>query len=262
MGAGCNSISPQGSFARTVERALLKPLAPPCDAINVEVYFVDRDVNDPVTKTSLWSQLNQLGAVDAEIQHRLDRDGFRFGIAPSNPPYSLQSLLHLTSTDSPRYRTVRQQYVRPSGSDIELTTAQYPQELVLELDGATREFNNARCVLRMKVERLQERWARLEFLPEIHSGEIQMRASATENDWQITHGQEIESLFKHRFAMELNVGDFAVIGSRPNSPSVAQQFFAGDPAANVQRLCVVRLNDTVQIQPERSNQQLSTKAFG
>ena len=132
----------------------------------------------------------------------------------------------------------------------------------MELEGNCREFNNARCVLRMKVEHLQERWARLEFLPEIHYGDIQMRASATEHDWQITHAQEIESLFKHRFAMELNAGEFAVVGSRPNSPSLAQQFFAGDPAAGVQRLCVVRLKDTVQVQPKRSTQQLSTTAFG
>ena len=252
LGSGCASALRSGAVA---EQALLKPIPPPCNAIDIEVFFVDRDVHDPVTKTALWSQLNQMSAVDGDVQKRLDRDGFLYGIAPSTPPYSLQSLLNLTSQESPRYRTVRQVFQRPSGSDLELVTAQYPDETRFVLDGEPREFQNARCVLRLKVERLQERWAGLEFLPEIHHGAVSMRPAADEHNWTFAQSQEIDALYDHRFRMELNAGEFAVVGSRPNKPSVAQQFFAGNTVPGVQRLCVIRVNDTRQVSPQRSTQQ-------
>src|SRR5690606_29319211 len=74
------------------------------------------------------------------------------------------------------------------------------------------QVTDARCVVRMHAERVQDGWIRLTLLPEIHHGENRVRAVATDRAYAYRASQEIEQYFDQQFALEMNRGEYVVIG--------------------------------------------------
>src|SRR5262245_59515094 len=93
---GCALIRPFDD-ARTQKQSLLNPLVPPRQFIELDVYFVDRLIGDPLIGEGLWSSLFAVTAVSPEVREQLTQDGFRFAMSPSRPPRTLQTLMKLSN---------------------------------------------------------------------------------------------------------------------------------------------------------------------
>ena len=118
-------------------------------------------------------------------------------------------------------------------------------------DAEGRNYENAKAVLRMRVEREQDGWARLHFLPEIHHGEALLRPVAGEFEWTHRRLPIVEPLYDQQFSLSLNLGESAVVTVGENKPgTVGQSFFRSlDQAGRLQRLLVVRVTDMQRLSP-------------
>ena len=231
------------------------------DTIQLEVVFIERPIHDPLIGRVLWQEVDQVGALSPETRAALKQHGLKVGHISSSPPRALQTLLGLTSEfgESPisgsNAQLIGRRVVLQSGTEIEIqasplyTTCSFPVPEI-EGDDSTREFRNARCVLRMFAQREQDGWANLSFLPEIHHGGLHSRPAATPLGWQLRTTQEIEKLYDLKFALNLSLGEMVVITADSESDSVGHRFFLGpDHEAKLQRLLIVRLADMRKIEP-------------
>lgn len=234
----------------------LPSIATSQEAVQLEIVFAKRPINDPLLGDALWQEVDQIGAIEAGKRKLLQKNGFRIGVASSDPPRALESMLGLSAKSAALSRASSQnlrgrRVVLRSGADTEIQTSPLYRQCRLEIAGRgqtkSEQFQQARCVLRVKVNRLQGGWARLEFLPEIHHGPQRLRrkAQATEGIWRLHTSQNIEKLYDQRFEITLNVGEMVVVSCDQKNPrSVGHRFFipAGDNP-EFQRLLVVRLAD-------------------
>lgn len=257
---GC-ALFQDSSRLEAKKAAGLPPIPTSRDAIQLEIVFVERPVDDPLLGSLLWRQIDQVSALSPEKRSILRGNGFQIGHVSSNPPRPLQTLLGLTTeisdseTDEAR-RMVGRRIVLQSGAATEVQTSDlYPAcsiSIASDEGVETQEFEYVRCVFRVFVERMQDGWAKLEFLPEIHHDAARLRATATDSNWQLRSRQEIEKLYGHRFSMELNVGEMAVLTAEQGAAlgSLGRCFFVGaEPSADKQRLLVIRLADMKKVDP-------------
>ncbi len=240
-----------------IERANKLPAAPvPPNGIHLDVTFVERPAGDPLLGSALWSEIGQVGAVGSENKESLSRYGFRVGHASSKPPRALERLLGMKSEFSDELDAVNRKslmtrrMILPEGSDREVQTSEFYPDCTLELPlpagVSTRNYENARCVLRVTPRKLQENWIRVDFLPEIHYGENKWRAVMIDNAWQGRTSQEVERLYPLQFSVDLNLGEMAVItGDRADPASVGQHFFFVQSGKDwgAQRILVVRFSE-------------------
>lgn len=242
---------------RAIEQQRLAslPTAAPQQAVELEVFFIERPVDDPLTGNALWNQLDQIGSVDATSRERLQANGLRFGIAGRTFPSALQTLTDRVFDDGPGHRTTRQQYQTPSGVTHQFPCGDLPDPAVIGLmtDEGREElqFSRARGVFRCRVETTQEGWARLEVLPEIHHGELKMRHTATDKDWDWSGRQAVHPLYPQRFSVILNEGETLILGPVGDRPdSIGSRMFRGNEAAEpMSRLLAIRLKSLGQVQP-------------
>jgi hypothetical protein len=189
----------------------------------------------------------------------------------ATPNRAVESLLGLTSqstgTRDPvgRMQLAGQRIVRPAGGDTEVQTSRYFPTIAVRLhdaaldrsaashpsgDAAGEPFRaqNARCVFRVKVEQLDDGFAKLEFTPEVHHGRLGWRPVATEAGLQGTTAQKIQHCYDQRFTLTLNTGEMAVLtadSSRPDSLG-ALFFIDGERGGRKQRVLFVRLADVAR----------------
>ncbi len=241
------------------------------NAVTLQIVFVERPANDPLLGSQLWDEVDQIGSLSAEDRKALMKAGFRIGRVGANPPLALQKLMGMTADITARdeKRIVSQRFAMPSGVDSEISIGQpVPQatiELPLETGSRKKTFENMRGVFRMNAKQLQDGWARIEFLPEIHYGRVVNRPTVTRGSWQLPQRQAIERLYRQKFSLDLNVGEMVVITGEPEQKhSLGKQFFHAseftgterDPAESetpeqnpeetsvgIQRLLIIRLAD-------------------
>jgi hypothetical protein len=242
----------------STENTVLKPLAPSRSTIQVEIVFVERTADDPLLSDLLWRDLDQVGALDPAMREGLKRNGFRIGISSSSPPVPLQKLLGLTaeipdhgSAEDAR-KLVGRRIALTSGSETDLQTSQNFETCTVAAwngEGHEKEdFKNARCLFKMRAQRVQDGWAKLEFVPEVHHGDMVMRQIPTQDGWTLKSTQLVKQFSSQRFELTLNQGEMAVIASNiegpadTSSPTLGQQFFLGNEKGdNVRRVLIVRL---------------------
>ena len=108
-------------------------------------------------------------------------------------------------------------------------------------NGETLDVNDAQCLFRVSGRRMQDGWAKLKFVPEVHHGRTAMRHQANDIGWEMKTSQNIEPFFDLQFEVSLNVGEIAVI-SFVESPAdcVGENFFLSDDERN-RRVLLVRL---------------------
>ncbi|MCA8982119.1 MAG: hypothetical protein KDA76_00035 [Planctomycetaceae bacterium] len=254
---GCHTIdarSPEGS-----RKPLLAPLQAGIDAVQLDIVFVERDNKDPLLTRMLWDEIDQVGTVDLQTRSRLRDAGFRVGLVGMSPPRSLQRLLGFSSdiTDTAgtsRHKELagRSVLLRSQGETEIQTSPIYP-ELMLKLPGSEEPVKllNARFVLRVQLERLQDGWVNLHITPEIHHGNSQLRPVAGASNWELKGTQEVKSFEDLQFSVALNVGEMVVLSADHESEhSIADQFFVNRDVQRPQRrLVVVRLSDMKKIEP-------------
>ncbi|AMV22292.1 hypothetical protein [Planctomyces sp. SH-PL14] len=253
---GCTVLSIGKAVQNQTAKPFLPPLIKPKDAVSVDIMLADRAVGDPMIGKALWNNLNEV-SVASPASHRLLADnGFQYGLASSTPPFAIQSLLAADSKSATQ-RIQHLPYGFPSGGEHLVET--WPEVPLLECSIPTpdktsqkRRFETARCVLRIRMEKVEDGWARLEFTPEIHHGPNIERQVPTEHGWMYDRGQEVEGLHELKFAVELNVQEMAVIGLQDRAEHcLGHCFFRGNREGRLERTLMIRLTDIYQVQPVR-----------
>jgi hypothetical protein len=226
------------------------------DTIQLEVLLLDRPENDPLLGRILWDDVDEIGAVELDVRERLNSNGLRVGVAGSTLPQALQTLLEsshkgLTFLPADKRRISNAPPITLLAGTDTLVTTTTPARRSITLTGGKSseplEFDTAVCAFRVKANRLQDGWARLEFTPEIHHGASRVRHQANDVGWEMRASQDIEVLHDQRFEVMLNVGETAVVScGQLEADSVGEHFFSQEKGK--QRLMIVRLANIGQVE--------------
>lgn len=237
----------------------LPPIPTSRDAVQLEVMFVERPAGDSLLGESLWNEVDQVGTLTPETQKALRKNGFQIGLTGSAPPQALEQLLGLksefsTGNGEQSKKLVGRRIVLASGAETEIQTGDVFPRCSVDVEGPngteTKEFKNVRFVFRLKVEREQDGWARLEFLPEIHHGGNQFRRVATKFGWEHRTSQDIYPLYSQRFSLVLNMAEMAIVSADNDAkPQSVGRHFCFSQNSNTQRLLIVRLASMTRSDP-------------
>ena len=247
--------------AEQVREAMLPPIPTSKDAVELEIVFVERPLDDPLLGERLWREIDTGGAIDVHRRKILNQNGLLVGVAPANPPSALQTLLGMQSdlSSSSSNKLAWQRRVLPHGAEAELqTSAVHPhcEVTLLSADGVEeRDYENARFLFRIMARRVQNGWVQVDFLPEIHHGNVAMRHEAAEVGFTMRASQKVNPLMGQRFSINLNLGEMAVLScdSAEDSQSVGRHFFVRDAdGVAVKRLLVVRLAGMSEVEVARA----------
>jgi hypothetical protein len=245
---------------------VLGKIPTPRTAVTVEIVFVERPAGDPLLGSLLWDEVDQIGSLSPENRAALAKAGFRVGRVSAHPPEALQTLMGLTSdfTAEAEKRLVGRRVMLPSGAETEINAGPPELQATIHLPTANgqepRSFENVRGVFRMKARQLQDGWARIEFLPELHHGQMVNRPIANRGGWQLKTTQEIERLYRQKFSLDLNIGEMVILTAELNAGDcLGRHFFhspeftgaspdeknpGAEPASlGIQRLLIIRLAD-------------------
>ena len=260
---GCRLLQQTQQTLGLRARSLLPDIPTSPDAMEVEIVFVERLVGDPLLGPQLWEEVDQIGSFDANVRQTLRDNGFRVGLVGSTPPRALQQLLRLqddltNSVDiKSRGELVGRRIVLRSGAETEIQTSPVQSNCTVAIHDTngttTKAFTKVVCKFRVTAERVQDGWAKLVFLPELHHGNVQVRPTAAAQGFQFRTAQIVEPLYSQQFALTLNVGEMAVISTdiengrttetgEDESRLTGHYFFhRTDAPAETQGLLVVRL---------------------
>ena len=252
---GCTLFPPsQTSTIHSSGRPVLPPIQAAPDSIQLEVFFIERPAEDHLITTGIWKEVDQLGSLTSETREILRENGFRVGNVSSNPPPSVQKLLGMAaeipadSAENAKPILGRRQFLAP-GVETEIPTGIIHEKSEFHLhEGSvskTIEYENVRGVLRMKANRWQEGWVRVDFQPEIHHGDQQVRHSAAAEGMELRLSQKIDVRYAQRFSLKMNVGELALITSVPtHEGTLGEGFFCyEDRGLKKQRVLIVRIVD-------------------
>jgi hypothetical protein len=262
---GCTLLKPVAdvfSFwpATGGSQNLLPPLRPAREALQIDVAFVERPVGDPLLGNSLWNDIDQVAGFDTNELQALKQLGLLMGNAGASPCPALERMLRetadpLDAAAAGNCMPLKKQTFclgSSEASPIETNAlARCTIDVPLLTGDKEKTYENFKSVLRLTVFRLQDGWARLEFIPEIHHGIDRLRpiASPAAGLWQPRDSQEIDTL-PQRFAVKLHVGEMAVITAAPEHlRSFGHHAFVRDDEKTgpVQRVLVVRLANMSRI---------------
>jgi hypothetical protein len=253
---GCALLPDASESASNGFTRMMKPIGPPRDGIELEVWYIDRPVGDPLIGDALWREIDQISSIPLDVSFHLNEAGIRYGVVGSDLPTTLSALLNDREA-SAIHQTRRRQIPLFSGGTGELEVASLPQHCRIRLPGQTsheaRDYSAVHCVFQVTAQRIQEGWVRLEFVPEIHHGDPRIRplAGSAGADWQLQESQQVDPLYDQRFSLELNLGDHVVIGCVGDAAdSVGQHFFRGGQSEPGQeRLIVISVQGMKQVDP-------------
>ena len=224
------------------------------DGIRLDVFFVDRHVGDPRIGESMWKAVSQGGSLDLATIRQLNDHGLRFGTVPANPPVALQSL-YLAPNSASAEKTTYQSLPFPTGEHAVLEVMPLPEGLEIDLPSPDGDrhltLHHARGVLRIRADKLEDGWARLEVVPEIHHGEVLNRPVAGEREWLMQNSQAVEPLYQLKFHVELNRGEMAVVGlNSPAKSPVGRMLFRNQIEGALERVVLIRLADVFAVRAE------------
>lgn len=250
--AGCNLFSTING--KDTDSSKLPRLVAPRDSVQLEIVFVDRPESDPLIGKTLWEKVDQIAGFSSEERNALRRHGWRVGHSSSPPPQALEELMKSVSNqdamDNDRRVTGRRLAI-PAGGEIPIEVTDLLPEMKVDLKGKTKTYSSAKAVLRVHVDREQDGWVQLRFVPEIHHGQKLLRPFATAEDWTRRRSQNIEPIYAQQFSMNLNVGELALVTSgESEATQVPSAFFRSiDEEGRLQRLLVIRVANMRRMTP-------------
>jgi hypothetical protein len=256
------------------ETARFPPIQLPPDAVQFDIVFVERPVGDALLGTDLWQHVDQVGSLDRQTRNTMRQSGFRAGVVASRPPLALQQMLGLKSDFAyePEAERVKQlvghHLMIRAGGETAIQVSPFYEECTFDSmrSGKPQSMTvrNARCLFKLKAERLQDGWAQLEFVPQVQYGDEKLRPVADGDGWKYQNSQRNEILYPQRFSLTLSVGEMVIVTADDGAdPTLGRLFFSGPPgidyttssgdpaespvkswtpdAPTVQRLLVIRL---------------------
>ena len=252
---GC-SLFPGGSGVKSVDlrRPSLPPIQTSHDAVQLEVFFVDRPADDPLLGQTLWREVDQIAAIPAETRELLQQNGFQIGHSGSSPPMAVQTLLGLVTDVGSNDNTSGKPMVGlrkrlPPGIESELQASDPIDRCQIKIVEGPRtkshDYEQVRCMFRLKSARLRDGWIRIDFQPEIHHGEYRVRHTPTDEGWTYQNRQNVDVRHAQQFSLTMNVGEIAIITAAPDHPdSMGERFFRRDDGGGrTQRLLILRVAD-------------------
>ncbi len=258
---GCHIVDTHDE--KSDSRSLLNPIQPGLETVQIDIIYIERDIDDPLLSSLVWREVDTIGTVNLETRSRLRDSGFRIGLVGLTPPRSLQRLLGIKNdiTDSAGTSRHNEMVGRTihlrSGGEAEILTGNVQPEISVKLPGESESsvLQNARFVLRTELERLQDGWIKLHILPEIHHGNPELRPVAGVSRWELIPQQEIISLRDLKFSVSLNVGEMLIVSSESSElDKIASRFFVSQNGQrSQQRMVVIRLTDMKKIKPLYTN---------
>ena len=258
----CESLPSGGSSTQQSTAFKLPTLSAPRDSIELDIVFVDRPASDPLLGKMLWREIDQVGTLSAEQRSTIREAGLLVGHVGSSPPDALQSLLNLTDEELERQRreanglpkTAARRVALPAGTDTEVWSNETVASRIATLpSGKIMELTDVRGLLRLRAERSQDGWARLDFTPELHHGQTNTRPFAAATGWMYRTTQEVIPCFAQQFSANLNVGEMLVLTCDRDRPgTLGQSLFQFEDGTGLkQRIVVVRLAELRKIAPQR-----------
>lgn len=223
-------------------------------SIDLEVVILHRTAGDPLVE-ALWDDVDQIGALDPHARNRLLENGIKIGQISTSYPMALETLLGLTTKNVSLFEGTKDKQLhrtrisRPSGKEAIIEASELAETRTIRLpllEGEkVEEYTNARCVLRVTPEKMQDGWVKIEVQPEIHHGQMALRHQAAGKRWTQQTSQEIIPVFSQKFELNMNLGEIAVFTYEGDDPeSLGHHFFRNEePAGPMQRLVLVRLAD-------------------
>ena len=255
--SGCNLIEPIPEFPGMAGTTGAPEKSVSQTGIQLEVFFIQRPADDPMLGEALWGSLDQIGAVTPEVRETLHANGLRFGIAGRNPGYALQSLVRPVEERDSGTKTFRQEYQTPSGIAHQLATGVSHKKTTVNRINVSgndsKVYSNVRGIFKCRVEEADGGWARLDIVPQLHFGQMRMRPVATGVSWDLDGRQEVDTLFSQRFQVELNQGEYLVLGyTGAASDSVGECFFtSSEDEMLTENLLVIRIADIQRVEAVR-----------
>lgn len=232
---------------------------PTLSMVRLEASIVRRPVNDARVRRHVWEELDESGLMSPDVRQRLNRNGFRVGVAGSTAPWALQSLAQ-EAIAANRPSDLRQ--VAGSGSQVSIGPAfslMLEGKSLLEVQGpldpgklplsqipqlaALRDRSNMKCVFEVSVKELNEDWVLLNILPQIHAGTETARLSIQGANDQLPVRQNVMPIYDHQFTVKLLTGEVAVIGYHESSEwTLGRLFFFPDTSsAGSENLLIIRM---------------------
>ena len=209
--------------------------------MQLDVAYIEWPADDTQLGQELWRHVDQVGPIDSETRGRLRQNGFRVGIVGTNPPPALQRMIGMKSDFAlePEAEFAKQisgrTFMLVSGNETDVQVSNPYPTCTLNLKhgevSEPRTFTNAVCKYRIKAYRIQDGWARLEFTPQIHYGDDQLRHEIGDNGWTLQNGQLTETFRPQRFSVELKTGDMAIVTAEEKVPGTLGELFFRGPAA-------------------------------
>lgn len=238
--AGCSLFESTPETSHTTANRL-PPLRPPPGAMQLDVAYIEWPADDLQLGKELWRHVDQVGPIDVETRGRLRENGFRVGIVGTNPPPALQRMIGMKSDfalepDAEQAKQISgRTFMLVSGNETDVQVSNPYESCTLNLkhggESEPRTFTNATCKYRIKAYRIQDGWARLEFTPQIHYGDDQLRHEIGETGWTLQSGQLTETFRPQRFTVELKTGDMAIVTAEENASGTMGELFFRGPAA-------------------------------
>jgi len=263
--SGCQLVEHNSESTAQEHSSLLPPIATSPSAVQLEFVLVERPLGDPLFGKSLWDVVDQIGVLDPQVRGTLLKHGLRVGITGSAPPLELEALLELSSKDdtdpfgvNDRGRWAGRRVTLLAGQETDVRpTDELWSECVVNVPKAeiseVRSFEQARFLFRVRAEETQPGWANIEFVPQVHHGEVQSRPSAAEATWMYRTGQKIEPVFPLAFDLTLGEGEWALIGLDGSDPTSLGYHFFSTASGQLpsQRLLIIRLAETAKFSVAR-----------
>ena len=258
----CDSMPFERSSTQQATAFKLPSLTAPRDSVEIDIVFVDRPISDPLLGKTLWREIDQVGTLSVEQRAAVREAGLLVGHVGSWPPEALQSLLNLTDEEQELERreangipkTAARRVALPAGTETEIWSNEPAALRILKLSSEKPlELANVRGLLRLKAQRSQDGWARLDFTPELHHGQTGTRPFAGAAGWMYRTTQEVIPCFEQHFSANLNVGEMLVLTCDRERPGTLGEslFQFEDSSGPKQRLVVVRLAALREIAPNR-----------
>lgn len=254
---GCALFSANGSARDGLSSGLKWPRrtadssaedGPTLSTVRLEASIIRRPLNDARVRRYVWEELDESGLMSPEIRQKLNENGFRVGVAGSTAPWALQSL----AVDAvAAHRQGDFQMMAGAGNLVSVGPAfslMLGGKSLLEVQGpldsnklplgqiaqlsALREKSNLKCVFEVSVKEMNEDWALLNILPQIHSGNETVRLSVQGANDQLPVRQNVTPIYDQQFTVKLLNGEVAVIGYQESDEwTLGKLFFLPDTSS-------------------------------